>query len=47
MPGPQFDWILGGFSSMGVRVSVPWPRTPAEAALRALGALKGDWVSGT
>lgn len=31
-----------GDSSMGVLVSVPWPRKPAEAALRDAGALSGD-----
>jgi hypothetical protein len=31
-----------GDSSMGVRVSVPWPSTPADAALREAGARRGD-----
>lgn len=47
MPGPQVDCRLAGVSSMGVRVSVPWPSTPAEAALREFGGLMGDCVSGS
>jgi hypothetical protein len=34
--------LMTGDSSTGVRISVPWPSTPAEAALREPGGLRGD-----
>jgi hypothetical protein len=43
---PQLPCGTIGDSSIGVLISVPWPNTPADAARRAAGALKGEWVSG-
>jgi hypothetical protein len=43
---PQPPCATEGDSSMGVRISVPWPNIPAEAALREAGARSGDCVSG-
>lgn len=39
---PHPPCATSGDSSIGVLVSVPWPKIPAEAARREAGALIGD-----